>query len=68
MFGPDCVYTSLAGVWGVGLATPLVRVDQVPRGGDAHSWVLTSEGTTVHNAEAITRLKEKINEGDTVVS
>ena len=40
---------------------------QVPLGGDAHSWVLTSEGTTVHNAEAITRLKEKANEGDVVV-
>ena len=56
------------GVWGVGVATPLVRVDQVPLGGDTHSWVLTSEGSTVHNAEAITRLKEKPSEGDVVVS
>jgi hypothetical protein len=54
------------GVWGVGVATPLVRVDQVPLGGDAHSWVLTSDGSTVHNAEAITRLKERPSEGDVV--
>ena len=52
----------------MGVATPLVRVDQVPLGGDTHSWVLTSEGSTVHNAEAITRLKEKLSEGDAVVS
>ena len=58
----------IPGVWGVGVATPLVRVDQVPLGGDTHSWVLTSEGSTVHNAEAITRLKEKLSEGDAVVS
>ena len=51
----------------MGVATPLVRVDQVPLGGDAHSWVLTSEATTVHNAEAITRLKERGSEGDVVV-
>ena len=52
----------------MGVATPLVRVDQVPLGGDTHSWVLTSEGSTVHNAEAITRLKEKPSEGGVVVS
>lgn len=51
----------------MGVATPLVRVDQVPLGGDAQSWVLTSEGATVHNAEAITKLKERPGEGDVVV-
>ena len=57
-----------AGVWGVGLATPLVQVDKVPLGGDNHSWVLTSEGTTIHNAEVITTVKERLGEGDIVVS
>ena len=52
----------------MGLATPLVRVDQVPLGGDTHSWVLTSEGTTIHNGEVIVKGKEKANEGDVVVS
>ncbi len=50
------------------MATPMVRVDSVPLGGDAHSWVLTSDGTTIHNGEVITRLKEKPAEGDIVVS
>ena len=55
------------GVWGVGVATPMVRVDSVPLGTDTHSWVLTSEGTTVHNGEAITRITSKPVEGDVLV-
>lgn len=55
-------------MWGVGVATPLVKVDSVPLGRDPHSWVLTSEGTTIHNGEVITRLKEKPAEGDILVS
>ena len=55
-------------MWGVGLATPMVRVDSVPLGSDQQSWVLTSEGTTVHNGEVISRLKEKPAEGDILVS
>ena len=51
------------------MAILLVRVGHVPvkLGGDAHSWVLTSKGTTVHNAEAVTRLKARLSEGDVVV-
>ncbi|XP_064394179.1 SPRY domain-containing protein 7-like [Halichondria panicea] len=52
------------GVWGVGLATPMVRVDSVPLGSDQQSWVLTSEGTTLHNGEVISRINEKPAEGD----
>lgn len=52
----------------MGVATPLVKVDSVPLGRDPHSWVLTSEGTTIHNGEVITRLKEKPAEGDILVS
>ena len=55
------------GVWGVGVATPMVRVDAVPLGTDTHSWVLTSEGTTVHNGEVISRINSKPVEGDVLV-
>ena len=58
----------LVGVWGVGLATPLIQVDNVPLGNDQHSWILTSDGTTVHNGEVICRLKVKPEEGSVVVS
>ena len=55
------------GVWGVGVATPMVHLDSVPLGTDTHSWVLTSEGTTVHNGEVITRIGNKPAEGDVLV-
>ena len=61
----DC---DITGVWGVGLATPAVQVDSVPLGNDQNSWVLTSEGTTMHNGEVISRLKVKPEEGSIVVS
>ena len=62
-----CVGSLSTGVWGVGVATPMVRVDSVPLGTDTHSWVLTSEGTTVHNGDAITRISNKPVEGDVLV-
>lgn len=64
-----CVSSPLspAGVWGVGLATSSVRLDNVPLGNDQLSWVLTSDGTTLHNNEVISRLKEKPAEGDILV-
>lgn len=55
------------GVWGVGIATVMVRVDSVPLGNDQQSWVLTSEGTTLHNGEVISKLTEKPSEGDILV-
>ena len=58
----------VSGVWGVGLATPMVQVDNVPLGNDQHSWVLTSDGTAIHNSEVISRLKVKPEEGSIVVS
>lgn len=58
----------LSGTWGVGLATANVRVDTVPLGKDQQSWVLTSDGTTLHNGEVIAQLSKKPMEGDTVVS
>ena len=50
------------------MATPMVHVDTIPLGSDTHSWVLTSEGTTLHNGEVIATLKEKPSEGDILVS
>ena len=55
-------------MWGVGLATPTVSLDTVPLGTDTNSWVLTSEGTTVHNSQTVSRGKQKPNEGDIIVS
>ena len=46
----------------------MVRLDSVPLGSDQQSWVLTSDGTTLHNGEVISRLKEKPVEGDILVS
>ena len=60
-----CVY---AGVWGLGLATSTVRVDTVPLGMDQQSWVLTSDASTMHNGEVITKLSKKPMEGDILVS
>ena len=55
-------------MWGVGLATPMIQVVTVPLGNDQHIWVLTSDGTTLHNGEVISRLKVKPEEGSIVVS
>ena len=50
------------------MATPMVRLDSVPLGKDAQSWVLASEGHTMHNGEVISRITEKPTEGDVIVS
>ena len=56
------------GVWGAGVATSLVNVDDVPLGTDNKSWILTSDGTTMHNGQIVDRVKEKVSEGSIVVS
>ena len=63
VYPPCCVYRSV----GVGVATPSVRLDTVPLGNDQHSWVLTSEGKTLHNGEVIAMLEDKPVEGDILV-
>ena len=40
----------------------------MPLGNDQQSWVLTSDGTTLHNGEVISRPKVKPEEGSIVVS
>ena len=52
----------------MGLATSSVRVDNIPLGSDQQSWVLSSDGTTLHNGEVISQLKENPVEGDILVS
>ncbi|CAL1289669.1 unnamed protein product [Larinioides sclopetarius] len=55
-----------SGVWGVGLATRHADLNRVPLGRDKESWVLTSEGTIVHNGDILYKLSEMPMEGDIV--
>ena len=57
-----------AGMWGVGLGTSSVQVDTVPLGKDQQSWVMTSDGNTLHNGEVLSELTKRPAEGDIVVS
>ena len=57
-----------AGMWGVGLGTGSVQVDTVPLGKDQQSWVMTSDGNTLHNGEVLSELTKRPAEGDIVVS
>ena len=48
-----------------------MQVDTVPLGGDANSWVLTSEGTGLHNGQVVSRIRQGQQlpvEGDIIVS
>ncbi|GFS85683.1 SPRY domain-containing protein 7 [Nephila pilipes] len=55
-----------SGVWGVGLATRHADLNRVPLGRDKESWVLTSDGTIVHNGDVLYKLSEMPMEGDIV--
>lgn len=56
------------GVWGAGVATSSVNVDDVPLGADHRSWILSSDGNTMHNGQILDTVKEKIVEGSVLVS
>lgn len=43
-------------------------MNRVPLGRDKESWVLTSEGTIVHNGNILYKLSEMPMEGDIVVN
>lgn len=65
-----CVCTHLCvGVWGVGVATQKVNLNQVPLGRDSHSLVLRHDGSIYHNNEEKNRLPANSlpQEGDIVV-
>lgn len=57
------------GVWGIGVATQKVNLNQVPMGRDTNSLVLRSDGSVYHNNEEKNRLPANSlpQEGDIVV-
>ena len=63
------VYIS-PGVWGIGVATQKVNLNQVPLGRDTNSLVLRHDGSVYHNNEEKNRLPANSlpQEGDIVVS
>lgn len=66
-----CRYHSLcSGVWGIGVATQKVNLNQVPLGRDTNSLVLRHDGSVYHNNEEKNRLPANNlpQEGDIVVS
>ncbi|MGH0156467.1 UNVERIFIED_CONTAM: hypothetical protein FKN15_074904 [Acipenser sinensis] len=58
------------GVWGIGVATQKVNLNQIPFGRDVHSLVLRHDGSVYHNNEEKNRLPANSipQEGDIVVS
>ena len=65
-----CVCFWHPGVWGVGVATQKMNLNQVPMGRDTHSLVLRHDGSVYHNNEEKNRLPANSlpQEGDVVVS
>ena len=61
------VYTYVLGVWGIGLATPQTKLDNVPLGMDNYSWVLQSDGCIYHSGVKVAQVKDCPIEGDIVV-
>lgn len=61
---------TLLGVWGIGVATQKVNLNQVPLGRDTNSLVLRHDGSVYHNNEEKNRLPANSlpQEGDIVVS
>ena len=58
----------MAGVWGIGLASRQVDLNQVPMGRDKLSWVLRQDNIFSHNNEQCGKLTQQIEEGDVIVS
>ena len=54
-------------MWGIGLATPHAKLDNVPLGMDNHSWVLHSDGCIYHSGVKVATVKNRPVEGDIVV-
>lgn len=59
----------IVGVWGIGVATQKVNLNQVPFGRDTNSLVLRHDGSVYHNNEEKNRLPANNlpQEGDIVV-
>ncbi|KAK2119078.1 SPRY domain-containing protein 7 [Saguinus oedipus] len=58
------------GIWGIGVATQKVNLNQIPLGRDVHSLVMRNDGALYHNNEEKNRLPANNlpQEGDVVVS
>ena len=58
------------GIWGIGVATQKVNLNQLPLGRDVHSLVMRNDGALYHNNEEKNRLPANSlpQEGDVVVS
>lgn len=58
------------GIWGIGVATQKVNLNQIPLGRDVHSLVMRNDGALYHNNEEKNRLPANSlpQEGDVVVS
>ena len=58
------------GIWGIGVATQKVNLNQIPLGRDMHSLVMRNDGALYHNNEEKSRLPANSlpQEGDVVVS
>lgn len=58
------------GIWGIGVATQKVNLNQIPLGRDMHSLVMRNDGALYHNNEEKNRLPANSlpQEGDVVVS
>ncbi|KAM5277807.1 SPRY domain-containing protein 7 isoform 3-T3 [Hipposideros larvatus] len=57
------------GIWGVGVATQKVNLNQIPLGRDVHSLVMRNDGALYHNNEEKNRLPANSlpQEGDVVL-
>uniref|UniRef100_A0A7N9D9K9 SPRY domain containing 7 n=1 Tax=Macaca fascicularis TaxID=9541 RepID=A0A7N9D9K9_MACFA len=58
------------GIWGIGVATQKVNLNQIPLGRDVHSLVMRNDGALYHNNEEKNRLPANSlpQEGDVVVT
>uniref|UniRef100_A0A8C6I0F5 SPRY domain-containing protein n=1 Tax=Mus spicilegus TaxID=10103 RepID=A0A8C6I0F5_MUSSI len=57
------------GIWGIGVATQKVNLNQIPLGRDMHSLVMRNDGALYHNNEEKNRLPANSlpQEGDVVI-
>ncbi|CAH1781342.1 unnamed protein product [Owenia fusiformis] len=54
------------GIWGLGLGTRKVNVNEIPLGSNSESWVLRHNGSIAHNNEQKAKLPEHPSEGDII--
>ncbi|XP_073878158.1 SPRY domain-containing protein 7 isoform X4 [Macaca fascicularis] len=61
--------TQHMGIWGIGVATQKVNLNQIPLGRDVHSLVMRNDGALYHNNEEKNRLPANSlpQEGDVVL-